>query len=252
MIDAYAEELNIPNFDLAIDFGWFYFMTKPFFYAINWLNGLLGNFGVAILAFTVFIRLVLYPLADKSYRSMAKMRALSPRLTKMREQYKDDRQKLNQEMMALYRQEKVNPAAGCLPILLQIPVFFALYKVLYVSIEMRHAPFFGWIKDLSEIDPTSIFNLFGLLPYSTTYIPDFLNIGLWPVAMGLSMFIQQKLNPPPPDPIQAKIFQWMPIAFTFLLAGFPAGLVIYWTWNNTLSIIQQWYITRRIEKAMKA
>ena len=252
MIDAYAEELKIPNFDLAIDFGWFYFMTKPFFYAINWLNGLLGNFGVAILAFTVFIRLVLYPLADKSYRSMAKMRALSPRLTKMREQYKDDRQKLNQEMMALYRQEKVNPAAGCLPILLQIPVFFALYKVLYVSIEMRHAPFFGWIKDLSEIDPTSIFNLFGLLPYSTTYIPDFLNIGLWPVAMGLSMFIQQKLNPPPPDPIQAKIFQWMPIAFTFLLAGFPAGLVIYWTWNNTLSIIQQWYITRRIEKAMKA
>ena len=252
MIDTYAEELNIPNFDLAIDFGWFYFMTKPFFYAINWLNGLLGNFGVAILAFTVFIRLVLYPLADKSYRSMAKMRALSPRLTKMREQYKDDRQKLNQEMMALYRQEKVNPAAGCLPILLQIPVFFALYKVLYVSIEMRHAPFFGWIKDLSEIDPTSIFNLFGLLPYSTTYIPDFLNIGLWPVAMGLSMFIQQKLNPPPPDPIQAKIFQWMPIAFTFLLAGFPAGLVIYWTWNNTLSIIQQWYITRRIEKAMKA
>ena len=252
MIDAYSEELAIPNFDLAIDFGWFYFMTKPFFYAINWLNSLLGNFGVAILAFTVFIRIVLYPLADKSYRSMAKMRALSPKLTKMREQYKDDRQKLNQEMMALYRQEKVNPAAGCLPILLQIPVFFALYKVLYVSIEMRHAPFFGWIKDLSEVDPTSIFNLFGLLPYSTALIPDFLNIGLWPIAMGLSMFIQQKLNPPPPDPIQAKIFQWMPIAFTFLLAGFPAGLVIYWTWNNTLSIIQQWYITRRIEKAMKS
>ena len=252
MIDAYSEELAIPNFDLAIDFGWFYFMTKPFFYAINWLNSLLGNFGVAILAFTVFIRIVLYPLADKSYRSMAKMRALSPKLTKMREQHKDDRQKLNQEMMALYRQEKVNPAAGCLPILLQIPVFFALYKVLYVSIEMRHAPFFGWIKDLSEVDPTSIFNLFGLLPYSTALIPDFLNIGLWPIAMGLSMFIQQKLNPPPPDPIQAKIFQWMPIAFTFLLAGFPAGLVIYWTWNNTLSIIQQWYITRRIEKAMNS
>ena len=252
MIDAYSEELAIPNFDLAIDFGWFYFMTKPFFYAINWLNSLLGNFGVAILAFTVFIRIVLYPLADKSYRSMAKMRALSPKLTKMREQYKDDRQKLNQEMMALYRQEKVNPAAGCLPILLQIPVFFALYKVLYVSIEMRHAPFFGWIKDLSEVDPTSIFNLFGLLPYSTALIPDFLNIGLWPIAMGLSMFIQQKLNPPPPDPIQAKIFQWMPISFTFLLAGFPAGLVIYWTWNNTLSIIQQWYITRRIEKAMNS
>ena len=250
MIDAYAEDYGIANFDLAIDFGWFYFMTKPFFYAINWLNSLLGNFGVAILAFTVFIRLVLYPLADKSYLSMAKMRALSPKLTKMREQYKDDRQKLNQEMMALYRAEKVNPAAGCLPILLQIPVFFALYKVLYVSIEMRHAPFFGWIQDLSEVDPTSIWNLFGLLPYSTGAIPDFLNIGIWPILMGVSMYIQQKLNPPPPDPIQAKIFQWMPIGFTFLLAGFPAGLVIYWTWNNTLSVIQQWWITRQISKAM--
>ena len=252
MIDAYSEELNIANFDLAIDFGWFYFMTKPFFYAINWLNGLLGNFGFAILAFTVVIRLVLYPLANKSYRSMAKMRALSPKLTKMREQYKDDRTKLNQEMMQLYKTEKVNPAAGCLPILLQIPVFFALYKVLYVSIEMRQAPFIGWIKDLSEIDPTSIFNLFGLLPYSTSFVPDFLNIGLWPIAMGLSMFIQQRLNPPPPDPVQAKIFLWMPVFFTFLLAGFPAGLVIYWTWNNTLSILQQWWITRQIDKSMKA
>jgi len=184
------------NFDLAIDFGWFYFMTKPFFYAINWLNGLLGNFGLAILGFTVVIRLVLYPLANKSYRSMAKMRALSPKLTKMREQHKDDRQKLNQEMMALYKAEKVNPAAGCLPILLQIPVFFALYKVLYVSIEMRQAPFFGWIHDLSEIDPTSIFNLFGLLPYSTSLVPDFLNIGIWPILMGVSMFVQQRLNPP--------------------------------------------------------
>ena len=250
MIDAYSEELGIENFDLAIDFGWFYFMTKPFFYAINWLNGLLGNFGVAILAFTVLIRIVLYPLADKSYRSMAKMRALSPKLTKMREQHKDDRTKLNQEMMALYKTEKVNPAAGCLPILLQIPVFFALYKVLYVSIEMRQAPFFGWIQDLSEIDPTSLWNAFGLLPYSTGAIPDFLNIGVWPILMGVSMFIQQKLNPPPPDPIQAKIFQWMPLFFTFLLAGFPAGLVIYWTWNNTLSVIQQWYITRQIAKTM--
>ena len=252
MIDAYSEDLNIANFDLAIDFGWFYFMTKPFFYAINWLNSLLGNFGLAILAFTVVIRLALYPLANKSFRSMAKMRALSPKLTKMREQHKDDRQKLNQEMMALYKSEKVNPAAGCLPILLQIPVFFALYKVLYVSIEMRQAPFFGWIKDLSEVDPTSIFNLFGLLPYSTSLVPDFLNIGVWPILMGLSMFIQQRLNPPPPDPVQAKIFQWMPVFFTFLLATFPAGLVIYWTWNNALSIIQQWWITRQIDKSMKS
>ena len=252
MIDTYSEDLNIANFDLAIDFGWFYFMTKPFFYAINWLNSLLGNFGLAILAFTVVIRLALYPLANKSFRSMAKMRALSPKLTKMREQHKDDRQKLNQEMMALYKSEKVNPAAGCLPILLQIPVFFALYKVLYVSIEMRQAPFFGWIKDLSEVDPTSIFNLFGLLPYSTSLVPDFLNIGVWPILMGLSMFIQQRLNPPPPDPVQAKIFQWMPVFFTFLLATFPAGLVIYWTWNNALSIIQQWWITRQIDKSMKS
>ena len=249
MLDAYGEELSVENFDLAVDFGWFYFLTKPFFYAIQWFSSLLGNFGLAILAFTVVIRLVLYPLANKSYRSMAKMRALSPRLQKLREQHKDDRQALNQEMMSIYKKEKVNPAAGCLPILLQIPVFFALYKVLYVSIEMRHAPFFGWISDLSAIDPTSLWNLFGLLPYSTDAIPAFLNIGVWPILMGLSMFLQMRLNPPPPDPVQAKIFQWMPVFFTFLLAGFPAGLVIYWTWNNTLSILQQWWITREIAKA---
>ena len=249
LLDAYSEDLGIENFDLAIDFGWFYFLTKPFFYALQWFFGLLGNFGMAILAFTVVIRLFLYPLADKSYRSMAKMRALAPRIQKMREQYGDDRQRLNQEMMAIYKQEKVNPAAGCLPILLQIPVFFALYKVLYVSIEMRHTPFFGWIEDLSAIDPTSLFNLFGLLPYSTDFIPGFLNIGLWPILMGISMALQMRLNPPPPDPIQAKVFQWMPVFFTFLLAGFPAGLVIYWTWNNTLSILQQWWITRQLAKA---
>ena len=249
MLDAYGEDLAVENFDLAVDFGWFYFLTKPFFYAIQWFSSLLGNFGLAILAFTVVIRLVLYPLANKSYRSMAKMRALSPRLQKLREQHKDDRQALNQEMMSIYKKEKVNPAAGCLPILLQIPVFFALYKVLYVSIEMRHAPFFGWISDLSAIDPTSLWNLFGLLPYSTDAIPAFLNIGVWPILMGLSMFLQMRLNPPPPDPVQAKIFQWMPVFFTFLLAGFPAGLVIYWTWNNTLSILQQWWITREIAKA---
>ena len=248
LLDKYSQDLNIANFDLAIDFGWFYFLTKPFFYAISLLNGHLGNFGLAIIAFTILVRLVLYPLANKSYRSMARMRELSPKIIKMREDYGDDKQKLNQDMMALYKREKVNPAAGCLPILLQIPVFFALYKVLYVSIEMRHAPFYGWIKDLSAVDPTSMFNLFGLLPYSVDMLPQFLSIGVWPILMGISMAVQMRLNPPPPDPIQAKIFQWMPVFFTFLLAGFPAGLVIYWTWNNVLSIAQQWWITRSIQR----
>ena len=249
LLDKYADELGIKNFDLAIDFGWFYFLTKPFFYAINWLYGMLGNFGLAIIAFTGLMRLVLFPLANKSYRSMGKMRELSPKIKKMREDFGDDRAKLNQEMMALYKTEKVNPAAGCLPILLQIPIFFALYKVLYVSLEMRHAPFYGWIKDLSAVDPTSIFNLFGLLPYSVDMLPSFLAIGIWPILMGISMAIQMRLNPPPPDPIQAKIFQYMPIFFTFLLAGFPAGLVIYWTSNNVLSITQQWWITSSMKKS---
>lgn len=248
LLDKYSQELKIANFDLAIDFGWFYFLTKPFFYAVSWLNGLLGNFGLAIIAFTILVRLVLFPLANKSYKSMARMRDLAPKVKKMREDIGDDKTRLNQEMMALYKREKVNPAAGCLPILLQIPVFFALYKVLYVSIEMRHAPFYGWVQDLSAIDPTSIFNLFGLLPYSVDFMPQFLSIGIWPILMGISMAIQMRLNPPPPDPIQAKIFQWMPVFFTFLLAGFPAGLVIYWTWNNTLSIAQQWWITKTIQK----
>jgi YidC/Oxa1 family membrane protein insertase len=249
LLDKYADELGIKNFDLAIDFGWFYFLTKPFFYAINWLYGMLGNFGLAIIAFTGLMRLVLFPLANKSYRSMGKMRELSPKIKKMREDFGDDRAKLNQEMMALYKTEKVNPAAGCLPILLQIPIFFALYKVLYVSLEMRHAPFYGWIKDLSAVDPTSIFNFFGLLPYSVDMLPSFLAIGIWPILMGISMAIQMRLNPPPPDPIQAKIFQYMPIFFTFLLAGFPAGLVIYWTSNNVLSITQQWWITSSMKKS---
>ena len=249
LLDKYADELGIKNFDLAIDFGWFYFLTKPFFYAINWLYGMLGNFGLAIIAFTGLMRLVLFPLANKSYRSMGKMRELSPKIKKMREDFGDDRAKLNQEMMALYKTEKVNPAAGCLPILLQIPIFFALYKVLYVSLEMRHAPFYGWIKDLSAVDPTSIFNLFGLLPYSVDMLPSFLAVGIWPILMGISMAIQMRLNPPPPDPIQAKIFQYMPIFFTFLLAGFPAGLVIYWTSNNVLSITQQWWITSSMKKS---
>ena len=248
LLDHYAEEFGIPNFDLAIDFGWFYFLTKPFFYAINWLNGILGNFGLATMAFTVLVKLVFFPLANKSYRSMGKMRLLAPKIQSLRERHGDDRMALNKEMMALYKSEQVNPAAGCLPVLLQIPVFFALYKVLFVTIEMRHAPFFGWITDLSAPDPTSIFNLFGILPYSTEFLPSFLQLGVWPILMGISMFLQMRLNPAPPDPIQAKVFQFMPLFFTFLLATFPAGLVIYWTWNNLLSMAQQWFIMKRVEQ----
>ena len=248
LLDKYEEDLKIKNFDLAIDFGWFYFLTKPFFYALSWANNILGNFGLAILAITVVVKIIFFPLANKSYKSMARMRVLTPQLQQLRERFGNDRQKMNMEMMALYIREKVNPAAGCLPILVQIPVFFALYKVLFVSIEMRQAPFFGWIKDLSALDPTSIFNLFGLLPYSTDFLPDFLNLGIWPLLMGATMVLQQRLNPKPPDPVQAQIFAWMPVVFTFLLATFPAGLVIYWTWNNLLSIAQQWIITRKINK----
>ena len=225
LFDDYEERFNVKHFDLAIDFGWFYFLTKPFFYALSWANDYLGNFGLAILAITVLVKIVFFPLANKSYKSMAKMRNLSPEIQKLRERVGDDRQKLNQEMMNLYKKEKVNPAAGCLPILVQIPVFFALYKVLFVSIEMRQTPFFGWIKDLSVQDPTSILNLFGLLPYSTSIFPDFLNLGIWPLLMGVTMFLQQRLNPTPPDPIQAKIFAWMPVAFTFLLATLPFFLI---------------------------
>jgi len=248
LLDGYADELGIKNFDLAIDFGWFYFLTKPFFYAINWLNGLLGNFGLAVLAFTIVVKLVFFPLANKSYRSMGKMRILQPKIQQIRERHADDRMAMNKEMMELYKTEKVNPAAGCLPVLLQIPVFFALYKVLFVTIEMRHAPFFGWITDLSAPDPTSVFNLFGLMPFSVDFLPPFLQLGAWPIMMGVSMFLQMRLNPAPPDPVQARIFQFMPIIFTFLLATFPAGLVIYWTWNNLLSMAQQWFIMKRIAK----
>lgn len=243
LLDRYEERYGIANFDLAIDFGWFYFLTKPYFYALTWLHAMLGNFGLAILALTVCVKLLFFPLANKSYKSMAKMKELTPRLQEMREKYGDDRQRLNEEMMALYKREKVNPAAGCLPIVVQIPVFFALYKTLFVSIEMRHAPFYGWIKDLSAPDPTTLFNLFGVIPWDP---PQFLMIGAWPVMMGLTMFLQQKLNPAPTDPVQAKVFMFLPIMFTFLLGHFAAGLVIYWTWNNLLSITQQAIIMRRM------
>ncbi len=241
LLDDYAEVLEIDNFDLAIDFGWFYFLTKPLFIGLLFINKYLGNMGVAIIVLTLLIKLALYPLANTSYKAMSKMKKLQPEMKKLQERFKDDKVRLNQEMMTLYKNEKANPAAGCLPILVQIPVFFALYKVLFVTIEMRHAPFFGWIQDLSAPDPTSLFNLFGLIPWDP---PAFMIIGVWPLIMGFSMYIQQKLNPAPTDPIQAKIFLFLPIVFTIMLAQFPAGLVIYWTINNVLSIAQQWYIMR--------
>jgi YidC/Oxa1 family membrane protein insertase len=250
LIDGYAEKLGIQHFDLAIDFGWFYFLTKPFFYALDTLSHWFGNFGLAILALTICVKILFFPLANKSYRAMSALRDLQPEMARIRERYKDDRARMNQAMMELYKKEKVNPAAGCLPIVIQIPVFFALYKVLYVTIEMRHAPFYGWIRDLSAHDPTNVFNLFGLIPWAP---PAFLPVlGAWPLIMGLTMFFQMKLNPQPADPIQAKVFMFMPIIFTFILAPFPAGLVIYWAWNNTLSIAQQWIIMRRTHRLAAA
>jgi YidC/Oxa1 family membrane protein insertase len=247
LLSGYAEKLGIHLFDRAIDFGYLWFLTKPFFYVLDYLFNFLGNFGLAILAVTVMVKILFFPLANKSYRSMSEMKKLQPKIMEMKERYGDDKQKMNQEMMELYKREKVNPASSCLPILIQIPVFFALYKVLFISIEMRHAPFYGWIQDLSARDPTSILNLFGLLPFAVpTFIPDFISIGIWPLIMGVSMFVQMKLNPAPPDPIQAKIFMFMPIFFTFIMAPFPAGLVIYWAWNNTLSMTQQWVIMKRM------
>lgn len=242
VVEEYEAQYGIEKFELLIDWGWFYFITKPLFYLLDWLYGILGNFGIAILAVTVIVKGLFFPLANKSYESMAKMKKLQPQMEQLRERYKDDKAKQQQELMALYQKEKINPLAGCLPILVQIPVFFALYKVLLVSIDMRHAPFFGWIRDLSAADPTSIFNLFGLLPYA---VPEFLHIGVWPIIMGLTMWFQMQLNPPQPDPIQQQIFSFMPLLFTFLLAAFPAGLVIYWAWNNILSISQQWYISHK-------
>ena len=242
VVDGYAENLKINKFDLAIDWGFLYFITKPLFYGIDYFFKLLGNYGLAIIAITFCIRLAFFPLANFSFKSMAKMKALQPEMARLKDLHKEDKMKLQQEMMALYKKEKVNPMSGCLPILVQIPVFFALYKVLFVTIEMRQMPFYGWIYDLSERDPTSLFNLFGLLPYD---VPSFLVIGAWPVAMGVSMWIQQKLNPAPTDAIQAKIFMFFPLFLTVILAPFPSGLVIYWTINNILTMAQQVFIMKR-------
>ena len=241
-VDDYDRRLELNKFDRLIDWGWFYFITKPLFLAMDWIYHKVGNFGLAILIITVLIKIVFFPLANKSYASMAKMKAVQPQLQMIKERYGDDKMKQQQAMMELYKKEKINPVAGCLPILVQIPVFFALYKVLFVTIEMRHAPFFGWIKDLSAPDPLTVFNLFGLIPWDPTVIPvigTFLHLGPWPLIMGVTMWLQMKLNPPPPDPTQKMIFDWMPIIFTFMLASFSAGLVIYWAWNNTLSVLQQ-------------
>jgi YidC/Oxa1 family membrane protein insertase len=242
VVDGYKDEYKINRFDRLIDWGWFYFLTKPMFYLMDWLYHLLGNFGLAILGTTVIVKLIFFPLANKSYKSMANMKKVQPAMLEIREKYADDKMKQQQAMMELYKKEKINPIAGCWPVALQIPVFFSLYKVLYITIEMRHAPFFGWIQDLAAPDPTSIFNLFGLLPWT---VPHIMMIGVWPLIMGVTMFIQMRMNPTPPDPTQAMIFTWMPIVFTFMLASFPAGLVIYWAWNNTLSVIQQGVIMKR-------
>src|ERR1700681_4491873 len=247
-LGGYNKQLALNHFDLLIDWGWFYFITKPMFLALDFFYRLVGNFGIAILLVTVLVKLLFFPLANKSYASMAKMKSVQPQLAALKERYPDDRQKQQQEMMEIYKKEKINPIAGCLPVALQIPVFFSLYKVLFVTIEMRHAPFFGWIKDLSAPDPTNLFNLFGLLHFDPTTVPLFghyLALGVWPLIMGITMWFQMKLNPTPPDPTQKMIFDWMPLIFTFMLAGFPAGLVIYWAWNNLLSVLQQSFIMRR-------
>lgn len=245
ILDDYSKKLELKLFDRAIDFGWFYFLTKPFFFVIEFLYKIFGNFGLAILGMTVIVKLALFPMANKSYSAIAKLKKIQPKIEALREKYKDDKLALNREMMEFYKREKINPAAGCLPILIQIPVFFALYKVFYVTLDMRHSPFYGWIKDLSAPDPTTILNLFGLLPFE---ISSSFNLGIWPILMGATMVIQQKLSPPPADPTQAKILKFMPYGLTIVLAAFPAGLVIYWTWSNSLSILQQIYINRKYKK----
>jgi YidC/Oxa1 family membrane protein insertase len=241
-IDSYTEKEKIDRFDLSIDWGWFYFITKPLFFVIDYIFKIVGNFGVAIIILTLLVRILFFPLNNYSFKSMAKMKVLQPEMLRIKELYKDDVKRTQQEMMALYKREKVNPLSGCLPILVQIPIFFAVYKMLFVTLEMRHAPFFGWIKDLSAADPTTIFNLFGLIPWNP---PSFLMIGVWPILMGITMYFQMKLNPTPPDPIQAKIFAFFPLIMTVMLATFPSGLVVYWTVSNVLTMAQQYYIMKK-------
>lgn len=242
VVDNYEAAYSIPKFDLMIDWGWFYFITKPMFKMMDYFYRLVGNFGVAILLTTIVVKLIFFPLASKQYASMANMKRMQPKMEELKAKHGDDKMALQQAMMQLYKDEKINPVAGCWPVLLQIPVFFALYKVIYVTIEMRHAPFFGWIQDLSAPDPTTFVNLFGLLPFEG---PTFLHLGVWPIIMGVTMWLQMRMNPTPPDPTQAMLFNWMPLIFTFMLGTFPAGLVIYWAWNNTLSIAQQSIIMKR-------
>jgi YidC/Oxa1 family membrane protein insertase len=241
-ITAVGEKNKISRFDLMIDWGWYPFLTKPMFWLMEWAKGLLGNFGLAILLVTVLVKLALFPLANKSYASMSKMKKLQPEMERIKGEFPDDRMKQQQEIMALYKKEKVSPVAGCLPVLIQIPIFFAVYKVILTTIELRHAPFYGWIHDLSAPDPTSLFNLFGLIPWTP---PHILMLGVWPILMGITMWVQMRLNPTPPDPVQAAMFNWMPLLFTFMLSSMPAGLVIYWTWSNLLSILQQSYIMKK-------
>jgi YidC/Oxa1 family membrane protein insertase len=249
VIDTYMEEYGIQEFDRSVDFGWFYFLTKPIFNVLQFVFGYVGNFGWSIIAFTLLMRICFFPLAQQSFKSMAKMKKLGPEMKRLKEQYGDDKAGMQKEMMALYKREKANPIAGCLPILLQIPVFFALYKVLFVTIEMRHAPFIGWIHDLSAPDPLGLLTAFGFFDWNVPGILQLFNIGVWPILMGISMFLQQKLNPAPVDKMQAKIFMFLPIVFTFVLGGFAAGLVIYWTTNNILSMAQQYVIQRKIIKS---